>query len=98
MISCIFQGTLGNVVNLEFNSPFRMETKKGAHQGGCWIPTSHKNGQCVVWLGNKKSVCWPPMFELTIVRLVISNICGERGANLFPSKSFSLFFHFWRLI
>ena len=42
-------------------------------------------------LGNKKSVCWPPMFELTIVRLVISNNCGERGANLFPSKSFSLF-------
>ena len=34
MISYIFQETLGNLVNLEFNSPFRMETKKEAHQGG----------------------------------------------------------------
>ena len=33
MISYIVQGTLGNVVNLEFKSPFRMETRKGAHQG-----------------------------------------------------------------
>ena len=73
MISCIFQGTLGNVVNLEFNSPFRMETKKEVHQvGGCWIPISHESGQSVVWLGNKKSVlasyvrinnCAPRAFE-----------------------------------
>ena len=34
MIFYIIQGTLGNVVNLEFNSPFCMETKKEAHQGG----------------------------------------------------------------
>ena len=98
MISIIFQGTLGNVKNLESNSPFCMETKKEAHQGGCWIPISHESGQCVVWLGNKNFVCWPPMFELTIVRLVLSNVFGEREANLFPSKSLCLFFHYWILI
>ena len=38
MISYIFQETLGNLVNLEFNSPFRMETKKEAHQGGLLDP------------------------------------------------------------
>ena len=41
MISYIVQGTLGNVVSLEFNRPFRMETRKGAHQG---IPISNENG------------------------------------------------------
>ena len=34
MISYIFQGTLGNVVNVKFNSPFRMETRKGTRRGG----------------------------------------------------------------
>ena len=73
MISYILQETLGIVVNLEFNSPFRMETKKEVHQvGGCWIPISHESGQSVVWLGNKKSVlasyvrinnCAPRAFE-----------------------------------
>ena len=33
MVSYIVQGTLDNVVNLEFKSPFRMETRKGTHQG-----------------------------------------------------------------
>ena len=33
MISYIVQGILGNVVNLEFNSPSCKETRKGAHQG-----------------------------------------------------------------
>ena len=77
MISYIFQGILGNVVNLEFNSPFRIETRKGAHQDGCWIPLSRENGWCVVWLCNKRSVCWKGTFELKIMHLVLSNICGE---------------------
>ena len=38
MISHIVQGTLGNVVNLEFNSTFHMETRKGAHQWGMLDP------------------------------------------------------------
>ena len=77
MISYIFQGILGNVVNLEFNSPFRIETRKGAHQDGCWIPLSRENGWCVAWLCNKRSVCWKGTFELKIMHLVLSNICGE---------------------
>ena len=34
-------------------------------------------------------------FDLEILRPVVSNICDEGRANLFPSKSFSLFFPFY---
>ena len=51
MISYIVPRTLGNVVNVEFNSPLRLETRKGARQG-VWIPISR-----VVWEHNNKSVC-----------------------------------------
>ena len=38
----IVQGTLGNAVNLEFNCSFRIETRKGVHEGGrgCYVTIS----------------------------------------------------------
>ena len=55
MISYIVQETLGNVVNLEFNCSFRLETRKGAHQGGgCWVPISNEKAYV---LRNNKYVC-----------------------------------------
>ena len=40
-------------------------------------------------------MCKGELFDLKIVLLVLSNVFGECGANLFPSKAFSLFFHFF---
>ena len=84
------------MVNLEVNSLFRMETwrlGKKPIRGivGSRYPVRTANvlyGYVTISLYVRRGT-----FELKIVRLVPSNVCGERGAKLFPSKSFSLF-HF----
>ena len=57
MISYIVQGTLDNVANLEFKSPFRMKTREGAHQGGPdfpreshLIPRAHLKLSGLTWI------------------------------------------------